>query len=228
MASFSRGPVANRPAASSVAGTFFWATDTEELSFSVGSAWIVPSEGPLTSQIAQGSQGDVGPQGPPGDPGPQGDPGPEGPPGPGDSVVKLTADLAASTATALTNTTGLSFAVTSGTTYRFAALILFRSAALTTGIRLGATTPAFSVYSARISIPFAVDGSGGIFHGVLTTSGDSVVSSAVPAINTDLLASIEGVLIPSASGTFQLQHASEVAGSAVTIRNGSNLAYRAL
>jgi hypothetical protein len=213
MASFSRGTAAARPAASSVAGTFYWATDTEELSFSVGSAWIVPSEGPLTSQIAQGPQGDVGP---------------EGPPGPGDSVVKLTADLAASTATALTTTTGLSFAVTSGTTYRFAALVVFRSAALTTGIRLGATTPAFSVYSARISIPFAVDGSGGIFHGVLTTSGDSVVSSAVPAINTDLLASIEGVLIPSASGTFQLQHASEVAGSAVTIRNGSNLAYRAL
>jgi hypothetical protein len=236
MASFSRGPIANRPAPSAASATWYWATDTEELSFSTGSVWIIPTEGPLTTQIAQG------PQGPPGTtdwnaltnkpstfaPSSHQHPASDitGLPSGGDSVVKLTGDLAASTSTTLTNTTGLSFAVTSGTLYRFSARIIFRTAALTTGIRIGATTPAFTAYAANVSIPFAIDGSGGVFHGALTTSGDSVVSSAVPAINTDYVATVEGVILPSANGTFQLQHATEVAASAATVRNGSNLTYR--
>lgn len=146
----------------------------------------------------------------------------------GDTVVKLTADQA-STATALANTTGLSFAVTAGQTYRFAAVIVYRTAVLTTGIRLGATAPAFTVYSANVTIGgIAVDGTGAAFHGALTTSGDSVVSPTVAAINTDYVASITGVLVPSANGTFQLQHATEVAATAATVRAGSHIAYRAV
>lgn len=146
----------------------------------------------------------------------------------GDTVVKLTADQA-STASALANTTGLSFAVTAGQTYRFAAVIVYRTAVLTTGIRLGATTPAFTVYSANVTINgIAVDGTGAAFHGALTTSGDSVVSPSVAAINTDYTALINGVLVPSANGTFQLQHATEVATTAATVRTGSHLTYRAV
>ena len=145
-----------------------------------------------------------------------------------ETVGKLTADQA-STATALTNTTGLSFAVTSGLTYRFAAVVVYRTAVLTTGIRLGATTPAFTVYSANVTINgIAVDGTGAAFHGALTTSGDSVVSPSVAAINTDYVATITGVLVPSANGTFQLQHASEVAATVATVRAGSHIAYRAV
>lgn len=145
-----------------------------------------------------------------------------------DTNLTLTADLAASTTTTLANTTGLSFAVTSGVTYRFRALIVFRTAALTTGIKLGVTTPAFTVFTGNCSIPFAADGAGGIWHGFLTTSGDSVTSTGVPAINTDLLAVMDGLIVPSANGTVQVQHATEVAASAATIRRGSTLSYKAL
>jgi hypothetical protein len=50
----------------------------------------------------------------------------------------------------------------------------------------------------------------------------------VAAINTDYTAVVEGTITPSANGTFQIQHATEVAASAATIRNGSSLAYRAI
>jgi hypothetical protein len=142
--------------------------------------------------------------------------------------VKLDADLAAYALTALTNTTGLSFAVTANTTYLFAAYIVFRSAALTTGLRLGATVPTFNTYAGTVRIPIAADAAAAAWHGSLTTSGDSVVGSGVEAINTDYVAVVHGILVPSANGTFQLQHASEVAASNVTIRRGSVLTYQTL
>lgn len=147
------------------------------------------------------------------------------PAGGGETHVKLTADLAAATATALTNTTGLSFAVTANTYYRFQAWVVFRSAATTTALRLGATCPAFNVFSASVSIPSAADGASAMWHGWLTSSGDSVVGQGVQATNTDYTALMFGVVQPSANGTFQLQHATEIAGSAVTVRRGSVLSY---
>lgn len=145
----------------------------------------------------------------------------------GDTILKLTADQAF-TAITLANVTGLSFAVTSGTHYRIAARIVFRTAATTTGLKLGATIPAFTVFSASVNIPLAADGAGGMWHGWLTSSGDTVTSTGVQAANTDYVAVIEGILIPSANGTFQLQAASEVLASAATLRPGSHLAYRVI
>lgn len=146
----------------------------------------------------------------------------------GDQYVKRTSDLAASTSTTLADTTGLSFSVSSGTLYRFEARIVYRSAATTTGLKLGATIPAATVYSASASIPTAADGASAMWHGWLTSSGDAVTGSGVQAANTDYVALVWGILQPSANGTFQLQHASEVAGSGVTVRAGSHLSYRAL
>lgn len=141
------------------------------------------------------------------------------------ATVKLTADLAAYSATAMTNSTGLSFAVSSGTYYRISGMILFQTAATTTGIRLGATLPAFTRYGVSISAPIAADGASGMWHGWLTSSGDSVVATGVQAITTDYLATIHGILLPSAGGTFQLQHGSEIAGSNVIVRQGSHIQY---
>jgi hypothetical protein len=155
---------------------------------------------------ADGAQGIQGIQGPPGEP---------------PSLVKLTADLAASTSTTVTNTVGLSFALTAGVYYEFRFLVVFRSAATTTGIRLGMTAPAFNVFSAKVKIPIAADGAGGELQGWLTTSGDTVFGTGVQAINTDYLAEIIGVILPSANGTLQVTHATEVAASGVTVRQGS-------
>jgi hypothetical protein len=150
------------------------------------------------------------------------------PSGGGQTNVKLTADLPATTAVALTNTTGLAFPVVAGVYYRFDALVIFRSAALTTGLRLGASVPAFTVFSAVVDIPIAGDGPDASIRGQLTTSGDSVLGTGVQAINTDYVATLSGILLPSANGTFQLQHATEIAGSAITIRRGSVLSYSAV
>lgn len=147
--------------------------------------------------------------------------------GGGDTVVKITADQA-SVVTALANTTGLSFAVTSGTYYRFTGLIVFRTAATTTGLRLGLTCPAFTVMTARVEIPSAADAASGDWQGWVTSSGDSVVGPGVQAANTDYLAKIEGIILPSANGTVQLQHATEIAASAATVRPGSHIAYRSI
>jgi hypothetical protein len=142
---------------------------------------------------------------------------------------RLTADTAGITATALANVTGLSFTVASGVVYRFDFAIVYRSAALTTGIRLGLTTPAFSNFAANVRIAgFAADGTDSVFEGPLTTSGDSVMSTATVAITTDHPAWIRGIIIPSAAGTVQLQAATEVASSAITLRTGSNFTATAL
>lgn len=161
--------------------------------------------------------------GPPGNVGIQGPAGAQGPSGDASAItVKLTADLAASTSTTLANAAGLSLAVTAGTYYSFDFVVLFQSAATTTGLRLGLTCPAFTVYSARVGIPVAADGVAGDLQGWLTTSGDSVLGTGVQAITTTYAATIRGVILPSASGTLQVQYASEVSGSGVTIKQGSH------
>lgn len=145
-----------------------------------------------------------------------------GPAGSGPSTVKLAADHAPFALVALAPVVGLSFPVTSGTLYRFRFDLVFRTAATTTGTRFGLTCPAFTVLAANVGVPFASDGAGMMFDGAITTSGDSVVTTAIPAANTDHLAVLEGVLLPSAGGTLQITAATEVAASALTVRAGSN------
>jgi hypothetical protein len=139
-----------------------------------------------------------------------------------DTPVVLTADLAAYGALALINTTGLAFPVANGVHYGFKFVVLFQTVALTTGIRFGLTFPAVTRFGCSVSIPdAAVDGTAAFWHGRITASGDSVVSAGVEAINTDYVAVIEGVIVPSANGTLQLQHATEVNTSNVLVRQGS-------
>jgi hypothetical protein len=190
--------------------------------------WLASLKGPPGND-GVGEAGPVGPQGPQGIQGVAGSVGGVGPTGPqgpsGDAsatTVKLTADLTASTSTTLANAAGLSFAVTAGTYYSFEFVVLFQAAATTTGLRLGLTCPAFSVYSARATIPIAADGVSGESQGWLTTSGDSVLGTGVQAITTTYAATIRGMILPSASGTLQVQYATEVSASGVAIKQGSH------
>lgn len=198
-----------------------------------GATGATGAQGSIGLTGLQGATGLTGPQGNAGSAGAQGIQGIQGiqgatgPQGPSSSFAKLTADLAASTVTALADTTGLSFAVVSGTYYRFRALVIFRSAALTTGLKLGLSIPAVTVFAAHVVIPVAADGVAAAFHGELTVSDDSVIGSGVAAINTDYLAVIEGVILPSANGIVQVRHASEVAASGVTVRRASMIVYDA-
>lgn len=184
-------------------------------------------QGPPGNDGAQGPQGIQGVQGPQGDIGPQGPAGADGAAGPagadgfgGGSVVKKTADQTIATATA-TNVTGLSFPVTAGRYYRFQFLCLVQSNTLTVGVACTVTTPAFTRFAARARAPFAADGSGAEWQGEITASGDAVVPTAIAAINTDYLLEVEGILVPSASGTLQLQGRTETGTTNVVFRQGS-------
>lgn len=188
-----------------------------------GPAGAPGAAGPPGADGAQGPQGIQGPAGSTGSAGATGATGPQGPSGDASATTcKLTADAAALTSATLANVTGLSFALTAGTYYSFEFLVLFQSAAATTGLRLGLTFPAAIVVSAAVEIPVAADGTAGAIHGWLTSTGDSVLGTGVQAAATTYAAWIRGAILPSASGTLQVQAATEVAASAVTVKQGSH------
>ena len=146
-----------------------------------------------------------------------------GPTGSGPSYLVLTSDLAARPNTTLTNTTGLAFTAATGGYYQFSFGVVFQSAVTTTGIKLGITFPAATVFAAVVNNPVstATDGVTSIFRGFITSSGDAVIGTGVQAINTNYMAQIDGVILPSTGGTVQVQHASGVTGSNVTIKQAS-------
>lgn len=176
--------------------------------------------GPQGQQGIQGVKGDTGDTGPAGT---DGAPGAQGPPGPSIlSVVKLTADETGKTNATLANT-GLSFALTSGVYYAFRFTLVWRTTVATVGLKVGVTFPNVNTFAGAATISGqAADGATTEpWAGQLTSSGDSVVSTAAVATNTDLLAVVEGVIAPSANGTLMLQYAAETTGATVTLRRGS-------
>lgn len=140
--------------------------------------------------------------------------------GGGPSLVKKTADQTFNSATPA-NVSGLSFAVSSGVYYHYRFVCLVRSTTATVGIRMTVTIPAVTCFGGRVSALIAADGVGASFDGAITTSGDAVVPTAVPAINTDYVQIVEGLILPSANGTLQLQAATETGTTIVTVRQGS-------
>lgn len=137
------------------------------------------------------------------------------------SKVTLGADVSDNAgACTMTDMTGMSFAVTSGTTYRFRATIIYTSAATGTGIGLAATGPAASIFAYNFSSALTTKTTGG-GGGSAGTGG--CTANSVSAAATGNSAVIEGVITPTANGTVQLRFASELNGSAVTIKSGSLL-----
>jgi len=103
----------------------------------------------------------------------------------------------------------------------FAFNVLFRSAVLTTGLKLGLTFPAVTTFAASVELPVAADGTAGQFAGQITSSGDSVTGTGVEATGTTYLASVKGIINPSANGTLQLQYASEITATGVVVMANS-------
>lgn len=177
------------------------------------------------TQGVTGSQGVTGTQGVTGAAGvtgAQGITGATGITGPGMTTVRLISDVATALTTALANTSGQSFALVSATCYNFEFKVLFKSQATTTGIKLGLTFPSATIVAAAAIIPAAADGVDGTVQGQITSSGDSVIGTGVEATGVAYLAKVYGTIIPSANGTLQLQHASEVSASGITVLAGTN------
>jgi hypothetical protein len=134
-------------------------------------------------------------------------------------LVTLGSDESVTT-TAFANVSGLSFAVVSGTTYRFEAFILFTTAAGGTGANFsvnGPASPTFLAYHAQF---------GAASSTAVSTSNRNAYNAGAAGSGADTggnFAYIRGIVIPSASGTFYVSFATEVAASAVTAKAGSTL-----
>jgi hypothetical protein len=124
------------------------------------------------------------------------------------------------TATAMTNG---SFSVTAGKKYEVMARLVYNAAATTTGIALSYTAPAGAVWS-EYKIPGAAT----------TTQGTSRYNSSTLWVSTSSVATTNNLAIanfriePATSGTFQINFASEVAASAITMIIGSKITIKEL
>lgn len=136
--------------------------------------------------------------------------------------VYLPADVANSGNDALADVTALSFPVLSGKKYKFRAFIVYSSAATTTGSRWTvniADAPTTLFYQSQYSLTTTT---------VTINTGLGAVqlpaaANATSAATTGNIATMEGILVPSANGTLIVQSASEVNASAVTAK--ANISY---
>jgi hypothetical protein len=139
----------------------------------------------------------------------------------------LPSDLTNSSNVTLTNVPALSFPVVNACFYRIEVMMKFRSAATGTGIGFtvqGSGGAAGSI--ALISrVSQAADGTAHEYSGAMTTLGDLVLSTAVPAANTSYCGKIEGTFDCTANGTLTLQFRSET-GTTVTLEAGSSILVR--
>jgi hypothetical protein len=130
-----------------------------------------------------------------------------------------------STTTTLANATNMSFTVAAGSVYKYRFMILFTSGATQTGLRVSVTYPAVTTAGAWVNIAAGGDSTGAFYQGVINSSGDIVTATTTAAASPAVeIATVEGVMVPSAAGTVQLQFASET-GTAVVLKAGSFVEY---
>lgn len=173
--------------------------------------------GPAGPQGIQGVPG-VGVQGPKGDPGAVGATGPAGPAG-SIPIVKLSADQAISVTT-LTDIAGLSMPIAANADLMIEAFLIWQSAATTTGIRVALNGPTGALeVTALVEIQTALAALTPQLH---TAYQAGAATASIDAANVRRVARLSGVVRNGATaGVVSVQAASEVAGSAVTVRRGS-------
>ncbi len=137
------------------------------------------------------------------------------------TLVTLGSDVVNNNGTANTiaTCTGLSFSVTSGTTYRFHATIIYTAAAATTGSRWAMTGPTTTLlaYTSNYQLTATTQTLNYV------TAYDTPAASNATSATAGNMAIIEGIVLPSANGTMAVRFASEVASSAITCKAGSTL-----
>jgi hypothetical protein len=127
----------------------------------------------------------------------------------------------------LTNITDLTTTVVTGKRYRIEGFLLFRSTAATNGIAftMGNAT-AVGTLGMVTSSANAGDGTSSLYSGAITAFGDLVISTAVPAANTDYILQFSGIFVCTTGGTIFPQYRSEVNGQTTTVQIGSNMIVR--
>jgi len=142
----------------------------------------------------------------------------------GGSTVAASSSDQSSSATTLADATGLSASVAASARYRLEAFVSFSSAAVDTGLSLGFTLPAGAVGMLEIAIPSVSTWSAPDTRLITSSQSGSITSPGVPAAATVYTARVSGIVkTGTTAGSFKIQFASEVSGSAVTLKSGSAL-----
>ena len=131
-----------------------------------------------------------------------------------------------STSTALADVTQLVEALAANATYRVDCFVTFQSAATTTGLNLGFTSPTGCVCSVEVVVPITSTAAASqlrtTFPNAAATNTGNVLGTGVSTINTNQTARISGIITNGANaGNFQVRFATEVAASAVTLQTSS-------
>lgn len=108
--------------------------------------------------------------------------------------------------TSYTDVTDMSFSVVAGTTYSFTFVVLAESSSTSGGVCLAANGPAATYFAARYEGNQTTGGS--IIRSDITaydSSGTLGDPSTVTAANTPYVFTLQGVIVPSANGTFTLR-----------------------
>jgi hypothetical protein len=138
---------------------------------------------------------------------------------------RATADQSTTSTTAV-NATNMVFAVTAGNVYKYKFSIMYTSTNGNNGLKLGLTYPAATAASALANIAAATDGTGAYYQGVINASGD-VVTALTTAATAPLVmfSTVEGIIVPSASGNVQLMFGSETNTQTIVLKAGSYVEY---
>jgi hypothetical protein len=142
-------------------------------------------------------------------------------------IVSLTSTQQ-STATALANVTQLVGTLAANATYEVDCFVTFQSAATTTGLNLGFTSPTGCRPMVEVVVPITSTAVASqlrtTFPNAATTTNGNVLGTGVTAINSNHTARISGIIVNGGTaGNFQIQFATEVAASAVTLQIGSTM-----
>lgn len=143
--------------------------------------------------------------------------------------VAMMTSTQASTVTGLANVTQLALAMVANGVYQIECFVTFQSAATTTGLNLGLTTPTGCVNMVEIVVPIASTAVASALrttfpNAAVATNAGNVLGTGVTAINSNHTARISGIIRNGATaGNCQIQFASEVSASAITLQIGSEL-----
>ncbi len=131
--------------------------------------------------------------------------------------------------TTFANVTQLVAAMDANSTYLLDCFVTFQSAATTTGLGLGYTSPADCRVMAEIVVPITSTAAASqlrtIFpNAAVAANTGTVLGTGVTAINSNHTARISGIIRTGATaGNFQVQARSEVNASNITLQIGSRL-----
>lgn len=144
------------------------------------------------------------------------------------TYVRLTADLS-TTMTGATDS-ALAFTPVANVDYEIEARLLVRSAATTTGPKVGVAVPASADHAFVITEPGATAVAESLLHVPSTSTAAANAAAAWPTANASYLCEVRGLYraAASTSGNVRITLASEVLLSAVTLKAGSFLRYRRL